>query len=451
MHSELETLGAASAPTTLVVGLGATGLSVARFLHRQGVPFGVCDSRAEPPGVKELRREMPQVLLHLGGLDVSLLASAERLVVSPGMALDLPELAAARAAGVEIIGDIELFARHAEAPVVAITGSNGKSTVTTLVGEMAKAAGVRVGVGGNLGTPALDLLRDPEPELYVLELSSFQLESTRSLAARAAVVLNLSEDHLDRHGEMAHYAAIKAGIYRGAEWCLFNADDEQVTAMADGIDAPVFFGGSAPRREQDFGLANGWLLRGSERLMAVEELRIAGTHNQLNALAALALGAAAGLPMAVMLQVLREFTGLAHRCQWVAQKRGAVWYNDSKGTNVGASLAALAGVPGEKVVLLLGGLGKGADFAPLAPAVRARARAVILFGQDAPLIAEALHGAAPLYPVSDMQAAVALAAELAAPGDAVLLSPACASFDQFANYQARGEMFVAAVGGLTDA
>jgi UDP-N-acetylmuramoylalanine--D-glutamate ligase len=362
-----------------------------------------------------------------------------------------PAIVAAQQAGVELLGDIELFARHADAPVVAITGSNGKSTVTTLVGEMAQAAGRVVRVGGNLGTPALALLSAEAPDLYVLELSSFQLELTFSLNAAAAVVLNISEDHLDRHGSLAHYAAIKATIYRGDGTVILNRDDAQVMAMSLPGRATVSFGLDAAPTANDFGLlqrdGQHYLVRGDVALLNVAEMRMAGRHNWANALAALALGEAVGLEMAAMLRVLRDFPGLSHRCQWVAEQQGVNFYEDSKGTNVGATLAALEGMPGERVVLIAGGQGKGQAFAPLRPAVAARARAVVLLGEDAALIGQALAGAAPLLLATDMADAVAKARTLAQPGDAVLLSPACASFDMFRNYLHRGEAFVAAVLG----
>jgi UDP-N-acetylmuramoylalanine--D-glutamate ligase len=436
---------------TLVVGLGQTGLACARFLAARGERFAVADSRATPPGIDELRRDLPGVECHCGEFDAALLQRAHRLLLSPGVAPQEPAIVAAQQAGVELLGDIELFARHADAPVVAITGSNGKSTVTTLVGEMAQAAGRVVRVGGNLGTPALALLSAEAPDLYVLELSSFQLELTFSLNAAAAVVLNISEDHLDRHGSLAHYAAIKATIYRGDGTVILNRDDAQVMAMSLPGRATVSFGLDAAPTANDFGLlqrdGQHYLVRGDVALLNVAEMRMAGRHNWANALAALALGEAVGLEMAAMLRVLRDFPGLSHRCQWVAEQQGVNFYEDSKGTNVGATLAALEGMPGERVVLIAGGQGKGQDFAPLRPAVAARARAVVLIGEDAEPIAHALGGAAPLVMAADMADAVGKARQLAQPGDAVLLSPACASFDMFRNYIERGEAFVAAVRG----
>jgi UDP-N-acetylmuramoylalanine--D-glutamate ligase len=437
---------------TLVVGLGQTGLACARFLAAQGESFAVADIRSNPPGIEELRRELPQVPVYLGPFDSGLFASAARLVLSPGVAPQEPAIAAAAAQGSEVLGDIELFARHAAAPVVAITGSNGKSTVTALLGEMAAAAGVKALVGGNIGTPVLELLAQPAPELYVLELSSFQLEVTSSLNCRAAVVLNVSEDHLDRHGDIASYAAIKGRIYRGDGVMVINADDPVVAAMAEPGREVVRFSLAAPRSGVDFGLCERdgrpWLAKGERLLMPAAEVRIPGRHNLANALAALALGEACGLPLAPMLQTLRQFPGLPHRCQWVAEVGGVNYYEDSKGTNVGATLAAIEGMPGEKVVLIAGGQGKGQDFTPLRHAVASRARAVVLIGEDAPLLRQALERSAAISHAFTMEEAVAQAAALAHPGDSVLLSPACASFDMFRNYAERGERFVAAVQGL---
>lgn len=432
-----------------MVGLGKTGLSCARFLAARGVHFVIADSRTMPPGVDEMRQHFPDVAIHLGPFDMLLFKQAEQLVLSPGVAPQEPVIAAAQQAGVPVIGDIELFARHVNAPVVAITGSNGKSTVTTLVGEMAKAAGINVRVGGNLGTPALDLLEGEAPDLYVLELSSFQLEVTESLNARAATVLNISEDHLDRHGTVEHYAAIKQRVFRGDGVMVINRDDPVVAAMAEADRRVVCFSLEQSASNADYGLqelgGDTWIARGTQRLIATKEIRIAGRHNWANAMASLALGEAVGLPVPGMTDVLRSFPGLPHRCQWVAEQNGVNWYEDSKGTNVGATLAALEGMPGTKVVLIAGGQGKGQDFSPLRPAVTARARAVVLIGEDAPLIARALEQSVPLIRAATMDDAVARAAEAAQPGDTVLLSPACASFDMFTNYVARGEAFTAAV------
>lgn len=439
-------------PHTLIVGLGKTGLSCARFLAARGVPVTVTDSRDNPPGLAALRQELPDVAVFAGGFDAGAFAGARRLVVSPGVSLREPLIAQAVARGTEVVGDIEIFARHAKAPVVAVTGSNGKSTVTTLVGEMAKHAGRDVRVGGNLGTPALELLGATEPDLYVLELSSFQLETTFSLDAVAATVLNLSVDHMDRYQNMDEYAAAKQRIFRGDGVMVLNADDPWVMAMARPGRHTVRFSLDGETIYRDFGLIRRmsglWLAHHDAPLMSADGVRIKGMHNIANALAALALGDAVGLPMEAMLQTLREFPGLPHRSQWVAERDGVAWYNDSKGTNVGATLAALQGMPG-KVVLIAGGLGKGADFTPLRQAAAGKARAVVLIGRDAPLIEQALGGVTPVTHARDMPDAVAQAHRMAQPGDVVLLSPACASFDMFSGYEERGQVFADAVRKVT--
>jgi len=435
-------------PRTLVVGLGVTGLSCARFLVNQGVEVAVTDSRDQPPAIARIREELPDVALFLGGFDADIFARAERIVVSPGVSLQQPLIAAAQQRGVEVIGDIELFARSVTAPVIAITGSNGKSTVTTLVGEMARQAGKQVRVGGNLGTPALDLIEDFEPDLYVLELSSFQLETVSSLRCRAAVVLNVSPDHLDRYASMSDYVRTKQRIYAGAALQVVNRDDASAAALAVGGGQLVSFGLDGPGGALDFGVvdtgADAWIVRGSERWMPVAQLRIAGRHNLSNALAALALGDAAGLDKQAMLQVLREFQGLPHRTQWVAEHNGVAWYNDSKATNIGATLAAVQGFDGP-LVLIAGGQGKGADFAELAAGLDKRVKAVVLIGEAAEEIQQALGTRVPTRRADSMRAAVRLAAQLAQGGDIVLLSPACASFDMFDNYQHRGAVFMQAV------
>lgn len=439
----------------IVVGLGKSGMSLVRFLARQGLPFAVVDTRDNPPELASLREDFPQVEVRCGALDVDFLCRASELYVSPGLALATPALQAAAARGVKLSGDIDLFARHAKAPVVAITGSNAKSTVTTLVGAMAAAAGRKVAVGGNLGTPALDLLRD-DVELYVLELSSFQLETTERLNAEVATCLNVSDDHMDRYDGIEAYHLAKHRIFRGARQVVVNRQDplsrpliaDQVPCWSFGLDKPDF---------RSFGLIedNGekFLAFQFAKLMSVRELKVRGAHNQANALAALALGHAVGLPVAPMLEVLHDFTGLPHRCQWVRERRGVTWYDDSKATNVGAALAAIDGLGVEidgRLLLIAGGDGKGADFAPLRASVARYCRAVVLLGRDAGLIAAALQGddgqpVVPLTRVDSLEDAVRRCAELAQAGDVVLLSPACASLDMFKNFEQRGRRFATAV------
>lgn len=438
----------------IVVGLGKSGMSLVRFLARQGVPFAVADTRENPPELATLRLQFPQVEVRCGELDVEFLCRAQELYVSPGLALATPALQEAAKRGVKLSGDIELFARHAKAPIVAITGSNAKSTVTTLVGDMARAAGKRVAVGGNLGTPALDLLAD-DIELYVMELSSFQLETTERLNAEVATVLNVSEDHMDRYADMQAYHLAKHRIFRGARQVVVNRGDalsrplvaDQLPCWSFGLNKPDF---------KAFGLivedGEKYLAYQFEKLMPVRELKVRGAHNQANALAALALGHAVGLPFGPMLAALREFTGLAHRCQWVRELRGVAYYDDSKATNVGAALAAIEGLGADingKLVLIAGGDGKGADFSDLTAPVARYCRAVVLLGRDAELIAAALGDAVPLVRVKTLDEAVQRCAELAREGDAVLLSPACASLDMFKNFEERGRLFAQAAEGLS--
>ena len=437
----------------IVVGLGKSGMSLVRFLAQQGVRFAVADTRANPPELATLQRDYPQVEVRCGELDVEFLCRATELYVSPGLALATPALQQAAARGVQMSGDIELFARHAKAPIVAITGSNAKSTVTELVGEMAKAAGKKVAVGGNLGTPALDLLAD-DVELYVMELSSFQLETTHLLNAEVATCLNVSEDHMDRYSGMQTYHLAKHRIFRGARQVVVNRDDalsrplvaDQLPCWTFGLGKPDFRGFGLIEEAGDKCLAFQF-----DALLPVRELKIRGAHNQSNALAALALGHAVGLPFAAMLEALKHFTGLAHRCQWVGELRGAHYYDDSKATNVGAALAAIEGLGADingKLLLIAGGDGKGADFSALRVPVAHYCRAVVLLGRDAARLAEALDGAAVQVRVNSLEEAVAQCAALAQPGDAVLLSPACASLDMFKNFEERGRLFAQAVGGL---
>ena len=437
----------------IVVGLGKSGMSLVRFLASRGIAFAVADTREQPPELETLRRDYPQVEVRCGELDVDFLCRANELYVSPGLALATPALQQAAARGVKLSGDIELFARHAKAPIIAISGSNAKSTVTTLVGEMAAKAGKRVAVGGNLGTPALDLLAD-DVELYVLELSSFQLETTDQLNAEVATVLNISEDHMDRYSGLPAYHLAKHRIFRGARQVVVNRQDalsrplpvEGRPCWTFGLNQPDFkaFG----LREVD---GEKYLAFEFQALMPARELKIRGAHNQSNALAALALGHAAGLPFEPMLEALREFGGLAHRCQWVRERNGVNWYDDSKATNVGAALAAIEGLGSDiegKLVLIAGGDGKGADFAALREPVKRFCRAVVLLGRDAERLAEALGDGVQLVRVKSLDEAVQQCAELARPGDAVLLSPACASLDMFKNFEERGRLFAQAAGGL---
>lgn len=432
---------------TLIVGLGLTGLSCARFLTRRGIAVAMTDSRARPPSLELIRREMPDVPLFIGGFNEDAFHRADQVIVSPGVSLAEPFMARAQARGVEVIGDIELFAREAKAPIAAITGSNGKSTVTTLVGEMLRHAGKEARVGGNLGTPALDLLGEREPDVYVLELSSFQLETTYSLHDHVATVLNVSPDHLDRYRDQAAYAAAKQRIYRNAAVQVVNADDPVAAALADPGRPVRRFTLEAPA-PGDYGVVERegepWLRTPDAALLPVSQLRLVGRHNLSNALAAVALADALEVPRQAMAETLRRFAGLPHRMQWVAEGDGINWYNDSKGTNVGATLAAIGGLPGP-VVLIAGGESKGADFGPLGPAMAAKGRGAVLIGRDGPRLADVLDGVVPVVHAADMNEAVARAREMAVAGDQVLLSPACASFDMFEGYAHRGKTFTQAV------
>jgi UDP-N-acetylmuramoylalanine--D-glutamate ligase len=433
---------------TLVVGLGETGLSVARFLSRQGVPVAIVDSREQPPGLERLRTELPDdVALFLGEFNAGAFERAQQIVISPGVSMQEPQIAAAVARQVPVIGDIELFAQTVTAPVIAVTGSNGKSTVVTLLGAMARRAGLDVRVGGNIGTPALDLIKDEEPDLYVLELSSFQLETVHSLRPQAAVVLNISADHMDRYHDLQAYAAAKQSIFRQAALQVFNLDDPVVAALVDRARPHVGFTRQQPAAN-DYGLveidAVTWLVHGELRIMPASSICMTGQHNLTNALAALALGEAAGIPLHNMIETLAEFQGLPHRMQYVAEQGGVRWFNDSKGTNVGATLAAIEGFD-EKLVLIAGGDGKGADFSPLAAVMQRKGRGVVLIGKDAALLEAVLQGVVPVRHAADMPQAVRLAAELSRHGDCVLLSPACASTDMYRNFEARGDAYVQAV------
>ena len=428
----------------VVVGLGQTGLSVVPHLIVQGYTVEVVDSREQPPQLGLLQEAYPNVPVHTGEFDAGLLSRADLLVVSPGVALAEPAIAQARNAGVETVGDIELFARIAHAPVIAVTGANGKSTVSVLVGEMCSEAGLETRVGGNIGVPALELIKDSEPDVYVLELSSFQLETTESLNARAAVVLNVSEDHMDRYQSLQDYADTKARIFNGTGTMVLNRDDAVVMAMASKDRDQVSFGMQLPERDNDYGVkqidGKTWLMQGKTPLFCADEIRIPGKHNISNVLAAMALANVMGVSIDAAKRAVQKFTGLPHRCQLVAEDNGIKWINDSKATNVGATTAALQGID-SPVIWIAGGEGKDADFAPLRIAAEQSVRDVILIGRDAKLIEQALAGCVPVHHADDMKQAVDLAYQLASPGDVVLLSPACASFDMFNNFVHRGETF----------
>ena len=433
--------------SAVIVGLGVTGLSCVRYLRGRGFRLAVTDSRAEPPGLADLTALDPSIPVSVGRLDATLLADAVCVVASPGVPLSDPFFEAARARGLTICGDVELFALAVDAPVVGITGTNGKSTVTTLVGRMAERAGLRVRVGGNLGTPALDLLRESQTaaapaQLYVLELSSYQLEAVSSLALTAATVLNVTPDHMDRYESVADYAGAKARIFSRCDTAVLNMDDPRVVAMPR--RAAKVTGFSLREGGADWCLADGWLVRLGVRLMPLSSMKIKGLHNAANALAALALGEAVGLPMDIMLDTLAQFPGLPHRSQWVADVGGVSYVDDSKGTNVGATLAAVEGMPGP-LVMIAGGDGKGQDFTPLAAAFRGKVHHAVLIGRDAAAIEAVVRAVCSTERCVTLPDAVRAAARVARPGDTVLLSPACASLDMFRNYAHRGEVFAGSV------
>ncbi|MDH2068032.1 UDP-N-acetylmuramoyl-L-alanine--D-glutamate ligase [Pantoea sp. GD03673] len=421
----------------VIIGLGLTGLSCVDFFLAQGVTPRVMDTRVSPPGLDKLPG---QVERHLGGINGDWLLAADLIVASPGVALAHPILSEAVDAGIEIVGDIELFCREAQAPIVAITGSNGKSTVTTLVGEMAKAAGWQVGVGGNIGLPALSLLQSPA-QLYVLELSSFQLETTHSLKAAAATVLNVTEDHMDRYPlGMQQYRAAKLRVYENAQICIVNADDALTMPVRGADKRCVSFGidfGDYHLNKQQGSI---WLRVKGEKVLNTAEMKMVGQHNYTNALAALALADAVGLPRASSLAALTHFTGLAHRFQLVHEHQGVRWINDSKATNVGSTEAALNGLQVSGTLwLLLGGDGKSADFTPLTPRLQGDNVRLYCFGRDGDALA-ALRPDIAVRTETLRQAMEQIAPQVKA-GDMVLLSPACASLDQFRNFEQRGEQF----------
>jgi UDP-N-acetylmuramoylalanine--D-glutamate ligase len=454
----------------LVLGLGDTGLSVADWVTREGGTVRAADTRAVPPRMRDFAGE-----LHAGKFEQSLLSDIDLVCISPGLSLREEVVQAAIARNIPVVGDIELFAWSVAGKnagkTLAVTGTNGKSTVTALAGHLLRSAGTDCEVAGNISPPVLAALakRKTPPAAWVLELSSYQLETTWSLAPDAAAMLNLSEDHLDRYAGLAEYAGAKARIFAGEGAQVLNRGDSASMALALPGRTQVSFGLDGPEKPQDFGIADCWLVQGKERILAVADLPLAGAHNASNALAACALAQLAGVPLSALAQGLRSFQGLPHRMQRVAVRGGVEWLDDSKGTNVGATVAALNGLapalgglapalgglapalggPSRKVVLILGGDGKGQNFAPLAAAVRQHARHVLLIGRDAALIEKAIASSGvPAQRMASMESAVTRAAQLAAAGEAVLLSPACASFDMFRDYKHRGDAFAAAVKAL---
>ncbi|WP_137937735.1 UDP-N-acetylmuramoyl-L-alanine--D-glutamate ligase [Chitinivorax sp. B] len=454
-------MGMYSGKQIVVLGMGETGMSVARWLTLQGAKVRVADSRDVPPNLDKLRSDFPLSEIHTGKFGPQTFAGCDLAVASPGVPLATPALQAAMATGVEIVGDIELFARAIDgwpSKVIAITGANGKTTVTTLVGEMCKAAGLHTIVAGNIGLAVLDALTDlgdERPDVFVLELSSFQLESTSTLNPAASTVLNVTEDHMDRYADMNAYAAAKARIFAGNGVQVINREDDYSLHMALPGRNVVSFGLDKAQGAQDFGLIKRhdelWLAQGDEALLSTNDMQLTGLHNAANALACLALCRGIGLPWEPLLSALRSFKGLPHRVEWVESVNGVGYIDDSKGTNVGATVAALNGMS-QKVVLIAGGDGKGQDFSPLHAAVSHACRGVVLIGRDARQIESTLNGLAlPIQHANTMDDAVRQATELARAGDVVLLSPACASLDMYRNYAHRAEVFITAVKALPGA
>ncbi|MFC3908979.1 UDP-N-acetylmuramoyl-L-alanine--D-glutamate ligase [Legionella dresdenensis] len=436
----------------LVAGLGKTGNSIAGYLHRKNLPFVVFDTRNKVEGLDEFKSRFPGVDVFLGEFPPELYDQVIEIITSPGISLDEPFIQQAKQRNIPVVGDIECLAREIKAPVVAITGTNGKSTVTTLVGEMAKAAGLKVAVAGNIGLPVLELLDSAdEHDLWVLELSSFQLDLLYSLKPEASAILNVSPDHLDRHHTMAAYTEAKQRIYRQAKTIVHNYDDSQ-TYPADNVKSAdsvlVGYGLNQPKQQNDWGIiqqdGRDYLAYGQQLILAVDQMLIKGRHNWQNALAASALATAIGIKIEAVTEILKSFAGLPHRCQWVRTLDGVDWINDSKGTNIGATISAIAGIGGSitgKIVLIAGGLGKGADFRELRSVVSEHVRAVALIGKDAEKIEAALSGLTDIARAETLEQAMNKARQYAQPGDVVLLSPACASLDMFRDFNQRGEEF----------
>ena len=450
----------------LVLGLGESGLAMARWCARQGAHLRVADTRAEPPFKAALMNAAPDAEFISGEFQMSLLENVDLLALSPGLPASLPVVVEARRRGIPVTGEIELFAQglrklglRDRTKIIAITGTNGKTTTTALIGHLCCAGGKTTAVAGNISPAALDALMACQdtghtPDVWVLELSSFQLETLESLNADTATALNVSDDHLDRYAGLDDYAAAKARIFYGEGVQVLNRQDPRVMDMALAGRRTISFGLDVPTGANDFGLREKsgapWIARGDSLLLPLTELPLAGLHNAANVMAALALCEAIGLQAESLLTALRNFKGLPHRVERIAEIDGVVWYDDSKGTNVGATVAALQGLQ-RKVVLIVGGDGKGQDFSPLKAACALHARAVVLIGRDGPQIRAAIEGiAAPLLSVTTLEQAVRIAAEQAREGDTVQLSPACASFDMFRNYEHRAEVFVAAVRALAE-
>lgn len=434
---------------TVIVGLGKTGLSCARYMAGENANFAIADNRSYPPMLDQITATLPHVPLYLGKFDRTLLANANNLIVSPGISLREDAIAHAIDSGTEAYGDIELFCRNISVPIMAITGTNGKSTVTTLVTEMLRAANTSVISGGNLSTPVLDMLAMPPPDLYVLELSSFQLETVKSLNAVSAVVLNIAPDHMDRHQNMNEYIDAKERIYNGTGTMVINADDPIVAKMRKAkrncISITLTESTTAHYSVGEYDNVP-WIVKGQEKLIPIDDIKIKGKHNIANAIAAIALAESVNCPLKNILHVLRTFTGLAHRCEFVFEHANITWVNDSKGTNVAASCAAIENLSnGKNIILLAGGNSKGTSFLPLKQLAQTNLKGAIVFGKDGAKIATALQYTIPVHHAETIEIAVETAADMAKSGDIILLSPACSSNDMFADYQERGTAFVEAI------
>ncbi|MDD9896271.1 MAG: UDP-N-acetylmuramoyl-L-alanine--D-glutamate ligase [Gammaproteobacteria bacterium] len=439
----------------VIVGLGETGLSVAKYLASRNQKFKIIDSRTNPPALQKLKQLMPDVEIEVGQLNQKTILEASELVVSPGLSLKTPAIAEAAEHGVPITGDIDIFSKSVTKPIIAVTGSNGKSTVVAILAGILRKAGKRFGLGGNLDgasfKPALDLLDEEEKDFYILELSSFQLETTEKLGAEVAVILNLSADHMDRYENLDEYHKAKLRIFNGCKQVVINRDDVYSYPVTE-LNVPIWdFGFNRPG-VNGLGLlevdGDQYLAFQFEKIVSINELKIFGQHNISNVLAAVALALAIGIDLDTIRAAIKDFEGLPHRCQWVANVEGVEFYNDSKGTNVGATMAAVEGL-GQRIdghiILIAGGIGKGADFRSLVPAINRWGKEVILIGQDAVEMASNFDAEISTYFANDMQDAVNTALEHASAGDAVLLSPACASFDMFDNFQHRGNTFIQSV------
>lgn len=431
----------------VIAGLGATGLSCARYLSKKNIPFVIADTRQQPPQLLTCQKEFPNVKIHLGKFSDNIFLKATKIIVSPGVSLQESVIQTCIANHLPVISDIELFAQEAKAPIIAITGSNGKSTLVTLMGELIQQAGLKAIVCGNIGFPVLDALLLPAPDYYVVELSSFQLESTFSLHAKIAVVLNISPDHLDRHPTEQHYLDAKKRIYQRCEFALVNADEPHIWRDLSFAMPPIRFTLHEPR-ENEWGLReiqqDIFLAHGSQNIVNTKEIALQGRHQYQNVLVALAMGTLLKLPLKNMLETLKNFKGLAHRCQLVHEQRGVRWYDDSKATNVGAAIAAIQSIgkqSREKIILIAGGDSKEVALHDLREPVKQYVSHAILFGKDADKLATTLFHDTNIIRVPNMQAAVQEAAKLTKSGGVVLLAPACSSLDMYASYAERGDDF----------